>query len=284
MTKRPVVTAYTLTMGRELYLQRLLESVIRGAGDVTVEHHLCFQGVEPSEATRQLIAHHGVQGLRFVVHCWEENVGSALGQDRVLREIDGDFIIRLDDDALLLSPSFFRTLVAAHRLMPGAVLHAFPVGLVRTVGGMRALERDLAYDEELDLWFTYRRVERAGGLARSGPGDLLRTFRFTDDRGVGHSGSESRQFADQCKAAGIPIYVLENGVVVEHQESSMGQFARLGRSYFATTNEEAGEPRGWRRAARRLLPPVVFDAVTAARRRRSARDRAARIQARRIGS
>ena len=284
MMTRPVVSAYTLTLGRELYLQRLLESVIRGAIGVTVEHHLCFQGVEPSEATMSLLEHHSVEGLRFVVHRWDENVGNALGQDRILRELEGDLIARFDDDAQLLGPGFFRKLVAAHRLMPGAVLHAFPVGLVRTVGGMPALERVLAYDDALDLWFTYRRVELVGGLARSGPGDLLRTFRFLDDRGIGHSGNETRQFADQCEAAGVAMYILENGLVAEHQETSMGQFARLGRAYFATTNEEAHEPRGWRRAARRVLPPVLFDATKAARRRLAMRDREAQSQPRRVGS
>jgi hypothetical protein len=46
------------------------------------------------------------------------------------------------------------------------------------------------------------------------------------------AGREDVNFSEFCGIRGIPMYYLENALVVEHQESTLGQHARYGENYF----------------------------------------------------
>jgi hypothetical protein len=257
---------FTFTMGRELYLSRLLRSVAAQAPKYLVEHHMCFQGVAPSDELQRLMSHLTQGLLRIVPHLWAENRGSAEGMNRIVPVLDGDLAMRLDDDALLHSSQFFDHLAEVHRLRPRCVFAPFPVGLTANLGGSPSLGRDVEYSSKNDMYYCFRRVNLIGGLARAAPLSIIRDWRFSPDKGVRHSGNEAKQVAALCQQHAVPMYYLENALIVEHQESTLGQHARFNDGYFKSELNRRADGR-LKALLRGFTPPIIADSVRGARRR-----------------
>jgi hypothetical protein len=246
----PQISLYTFTLGRTFYLNRTLLSVMRAATTYPgrLEHHLCYQGVDPAPETLSLIEDCDLENLRFEIHRWPENIGLQVGMNRIVPKLPGDWIIKIDDDCLIHSASFFEHVAAVARLEPQAMFSPYPVGLIGTPGGPAGRSHRVAYAEEMDTWYTLRRVDHVGGFCRISPAATVRAWRLEPGADADVR-NEDTQYSRLCREQGIPMYYLENALVVEHQESTLGQEARY-PAYFE--RRRALEPRGVARLARRI--------------------------------
>jgi glycosyltransferase involved in cell wall biosynthesis len=225
---------YTFTMGREDYLVNLIENLHQYSNSekVECEHHICFQGVEPGE-------HYSISTClkSFIkTHVWEKNVGIAEGMNRILPELTGDVIIKIDDDCMPYTlwqrPTFKERIVEIARTIPNAVWSPYPVGLINNPGGPRGFGHEtIRIQEPWDSIYTLRKVTHVGGFCRISP-KFTKDWKFENDLKPGQSGNEDVQFSQKCAALNIPMYYLENGLVVEHNESTLGQHIRYGNEYF----------------------------------------------------
>ena len=263
MVEPPRISIYTLTLGRTYYLDKLLASVVEAARSYpgSIEHHVCFQGAEPEATTLSLAEMHGVEGLRIEIHRWPENLGIAMGMNRIIPELGGSILIKMDDDCLIQSSRFFEHVRAVSALVPDAFFSPFPAGLLGdVVGGVPKIRnRSVEYSAETDTYYTLRPVSHLGGFCRVSPARLVRDWVLDADVFEGASGSEDTQYSARCRSAGIEMYYLENALIVEHQETALGQRARY-REYFKERFPEEFKARGrrfgWstlRRGAGRVL-------------------------------
>lgn len=212
------ISIYTFTMGRERYLKDIVDC---DQYDADIEHHICFQGCGlPKYPIPE----------RFKVHDWKSNVGIAQGMNYVLPELTGDLIMKMDEDCKIVSPGFFKHVREIARLKPNLVFSPYPVGLIRNPGGPQATMHEVMYSENTDTYYTLRYVTHVGGFARISP-KFTKDWRFEPDLMPGASGNEDVQFSNKCKNEGIQMAYLENAIVVEHQESTLGQHQRY-KDYF----------------------------------------------------
>tara|TARA_Y100000385_G_scaffold266076_1_gene300925 strand:- start:169 stop:855 length:687 start_codon:yes stop_codon:yes gene_type:complete len=224
-----MISIYTLTMGRELYLKRLLESINLLGGSAPFEHYIIWQGVKPSEEFVSFISEQHSH-VKMVVR--EENEGIAKTMNYILPQLEGDIVMKLDDDAVLRSPNFFDHVSEINRMFPNLVFSPFPVGLINNLGGPNSNQRQVEYGTSTDTYYTLRLVNHIGGFARISPANPTKEWTFDYDKSDTASGSEDGQHSQKCMAHGLPMAYLENALIVEHQESTLGQHARYGDSYF----------------------------------------------------
>ena len=225
-----MISIYTLTLGRELYLTRLLESLaLFGGWAGEYEHYICVQGVPLTLEFRKLLR---TSYPHVTLLEWEENYGIAEGMNRILPELKGDIIIKMDEDAVIRSPNFFNHVIELHELAPSLVFSPFPVGLINNLGGPQSSQRSVVHGEETDTYYTLRMVNHIGGFCRISPANPTKEWRFNYDKSDEQSGSEDGQHSQKCITAGLPMAYLENALIVEHQESTLGQHARYGEAYF----------------------------------------------------
>jgi hypothetical protein len=244
-----MISIYTFSRGRELYVRRMVESVERVGGDAPFEHHMCFQGVRPSSELLQFLAQDG-RAQRIRCHFWDKNYGTGEGNNRIVPLLQGTLIMKLDEDAELRSPDFFKHVLTVHRLIPEAVFSPYPVGLIRHPGGHTGDEHFVKYAKETDTYYTFRSVPHVGGLARIAPAAVAKSIHTPYDLNE-NSGHEDERFAEACVKRGVPMYYLENALIVEHQESTLGQMERY-PVYFAHRTDF--QPSSWvQRAMKRLL-------------------------------
>lgn len=263
-----MISIYTLTLGRAHYLDKLVTSVVESARSYPgrIEHHICFQGVPPAESTLTLVRSHGVKDLRFEVHEWPQNVGIAMGMNRIIPALGGEILIKMDDDCLIQSRHFFQHVEAVSDLKPSAFFSPFPAGLLGdVVGGVPGSRRSVGYSPQTDTYYTFRPVTHLGGFCRVSPARLVRAWVLEPDLLRGASGSEDTQYSARCRREGIDMYYLENALIVEHQETALGQRVRY-EQYFRERFPDEFKPRrslspAWgsvRRIAGRALRKLGF--------------------------
>ena len=226
-----MLSIFTLTLGRPYYLNRQLSSVAQAAATYngSIAQHICFQGAQPHPSTLATVRTCTRDNLRHHVHVWDENLGIAGGVNKIMPQLEGDLVVKMDDDCMLLSNDFFTHVKAIHRLRPEAVFSPFPVGIMAGVGGDEALEHQVSYSPDTDTYYPLRYVAHLGGLCRITPAAPVRHFKLKTN--LSNSGTEDSQHSALCRAHGIEMFYLENALVVEHQESALGQESRQ-ESYF----------------------------------------------------
>ncbi len=224
-----MISIYTFTMGRELYLQRLINSINElGGNKYPLEHVICYQGTKPSVETLKM--QESRPYMRIVQ--WKENCGIAEGINRVVPELEGEIICKFDDDCILRSPDFFDHTRAINDIDSNLVFSPYPVGLINNPGGVLSTNRSVKYSESNDTYYTFRFVNHVGGFARIAPAHIIKDWVLEKDLMHGASGNEDAQCSNKCQQLGIKMAYLENALIVEHQESTMGQHARYDDSYF----------------------------------------------------
>jgi hypothetical protein len=217
------ISIYTLTMGRWKYLRDLIESI---PYDSEIEHFIIYQGVKPTEEISQLVETHGIKTILL-----EQNIGSTAAMNLILPQLSGDIVIKFDDDAKVISKDFFKHVREINKLNPNLVFSAYPVGLINNPGGVLSRNHSVIYSEDLDQYYTLRFVHHVGGFARISPG-FTKSWQFENDLNIGRSGNEDSQHAQKCLSSNVQMAYLENALIVEHNESSLGQHARYGEDYF----------------------------------------------------
>lgn len=211
------ISIYTFTMGREKYLLKNVNSYPQRDN---IEHHVCFQGCSPINLPNKCIS-----------HLWDTNVGIASGMNKILPLLKGDIIMKMDDDCEIISSNFFDHVTEIHSLKPDLVFSPYPVGLINNPGGVKGHGHEVIYSEKLDTYYTLRYVYHVGGFARISPG-FTKNWKFQHDLLPGMSGNEDGQFSAMCRSQNIKMAYLENAIIVEHQESTLGQHARYKEDYF----------------------------------------------------
>jgi len=162
-----------------------------------------------------------------------ENIGIASGLNMIIPRLTAPIIIKMDDDCKIQSSNFFLHIMAVNKLNPNLVFSPFPVGLINNLGGpRRSADRYVQYSEEADTYYTFRPVDHVGGFARVTPLHALKGCKFEPDLKPGISGNEDGQYSEYCREHGIKMAYLENALIVEHNESTLGQHARYGEAYF----------------------------------------------------
>lgn len=238
-----IISIYTFTMGRKTYLSRLLAAVVREARallkinpDVTIEHKVITQGIQDSDlllsiktmvdSVADTTSNYKVSVVEF-----ETNLGIAEGMNQILPTLRGDLIIKMDDDCLIVSTDFFQRILDVHKLKPNAIFSPYPVGLINNPGGVPGLGHEVVKGKYFDSYYTLRRVDHVGGFCRVSPAGT-KDWQFAPDLLPGISGNEDGQHSAKARTMGLPMFYLENAIVVEHQESTLGQHERYGENYF----------------------------------------------------
>lgn len=210
-------------MGRWKYLQQLIASIDY---DENVEHFIVYQGVTPPNDLIEYTKKCGIQNIFL-----ENNVGIAEAMNMVLPKLSGDIIIKLDEDAKIVSKYFFSHVREINSICPELVFSPYPVGLINNPGGVLSKNHRVVYSKPTDSYYTLRIVNHVGGFSRISP-KFTKDWKFDNDLIPGISGNEDSQFSRKCMLNNIEMAYLENAIVVEHNESSLGQHARYGEEYF----------------------------------------------------
>ena len=124
-------------MGRELYLQNLIHSIHRNAGihHINFEYHIGWQGVRPTQDMKDYIyQYHHI--LHITNHYWDDNCGAGHANNRIIPELSGNLVIKLDDDTIIHSQDFFKHILEISRLEPNIIFSPYPVGLINNPGGV----------------------------------------------------------------------------------------------------------------------------------------------------
>ena len=216
----------TSTYGRPLYLKRLLHS-IDNCEDISthnIKHFIMFQSNSYDENI--------FDGLSATYRSKIEPIitNSIIGIGDVLNEIlpkcKHEYTLKLDDDAIIRSPAFFTHANEVISLEPNCVFSPFPVGLINNMGGVASNERQVKYGLITDTYYTLRKVTHVGGFSRFAPTEMLNRIRYSSTH------SEDGEFSSYCRSNNTNMFYLENALIVEHQESTLGQHARYGDTYF----------------------------------------------------
>lgn len=221
-----MISIYTITMGREYYLKKLIESINKNSGDIEYEHHIGFQGISPSDELMDTYL------KNKKIYLWKENCGAGEANNRIIPNLKGDIIVKLDDDAVIYSPDYLiRVREISNLLNNECVFSPYPVGLINNPGGVPSKSHHVRYSKELDIYFTFRQVVHIGGFGRICPKKVVNNFIWPNDLNPSTSGNEDTSFSRYCLANNTKMYYLENGLVIEHHESTLGQHKRY-EKYF----------------------------------------------------
>lgn len=168
------------------------------------------------------------------------NIGIASGLQHCINQIKIDhpdahgdsLFLKLDDDVKIYeTPNFFERACFIHKMIPSAVFSPFPVGLINNLGGPHGYKHAVLKGKYKKDIITVRYVNHVGGMCRFSPFNIFEKFSYTKDLISGASGNEDGQFSEHCLRNGIPMVYTENGFVVEHYLSTLGQIA-YDREYF----------------------------------------------------
>jgi hypothetical protein len=224
--------------GREKYLEDCLASSLTDSIGIKLEHHLIMQGCKcPDLAIDYLKFSVSYRNYEIHIHEWPENIGIGAGLNKIIPECRGSLIFKMDDDCEIISKNTFAKAFAIHQKFPDLTFSPYPVGLINNPGGPRGNGHFVWADSKADNFYTFRRVSHVGGFARFTPASLMKSFKFKDDLIPGISGDEDGQYSNYLNSIGKPMCYLENGLVVEHNESTLGQIARFPQYFTSRTNE-----------------------------------------------
>ena len=244
MTVNISIITFTLG-GRPKYLINCLDSVYDDIheqvvySDIKIEHHLIFQGCGISEEVQGFLSYFkDTKCYSLITHEWPENIGIGAGLNAIIPQCKGELIFKMDDDCKIISNNFFESAITIYKAFPNSVFSPYPVGLINNPGGPRGLSHRVWEDKQLNKIWTKRIVTHVGGFARFSPKSLFDNFSFQNDLIPGVSGNEDGQFSSYCNGKGIQMFYLENGMVVEHNESTLGQVLRY-KDYFKDRNSES---------------------------------------------
>lgn len=214
-----LISVYTVTLGSRLkYLKKLKDFLNKNKPD-SFEWIVGVQGLseefelEENEYTK--------------IIKWSENCGSGEANNRLIKICKGDIIHKLDDDALPYGDEYFKHVIELIKITNyKCILSPYPVGLINNPGGVLSKDHTVIYGELTDTYYTLRKVPHIGGFARIMPGYIAKNCTWPYDYNPNTSGNEDTYFSNYCSQNNIPMFYLENSIIVEHQESTLGQKIR----------------------------------------------------------
>jgi glycosyltransferase involved in cell wall biosynthesis len=218
------ISVYTTTLGnRPFYLKKLFYFLDAHSNDI-LEWHIGVQAP---------IKDLGIPERSWIkIHRWESNCGAGEANNRLIKECSGEILCKLDDDALPYGDDYFKHIKEIYKITEGKCIYSpYPVGLINNPGGVPSKEHYLLYSKNTDTYYTFRKVFHIGGFARVMPSSIAKSFVWPYDYSPSNSGREDVNFSEYCKSKNINMFYLENAIIVEHLESTLGQKERY-KSYF----------------------------------------------------
>lgn len=206
-----MIDILTVSCGRSRYLGRLLYSIESTCNDYNgITMHLVSNGVQNHIATM----------FHTEIHELPERKSIGYVMEHSKPFLTNPLMIKLDEDAEVVSEGFFENVEEIASLKPNAIFSPFPVGLINNLGGPQGHGHEVVYSERLDIYFTLRKVNHVGGFARVMPTHMFKEVAFEDAH------NEDVNVSTWAKKNGVEMFYLENGLIAEHQESTLGQHAR----------------------------------------------------------
>lgn len=232
------ISIYTVTMGRELYLKRLVSSVVKNLRkEHEVIHHIAFNGYERSNEIHEWLLEQlsstltflGEKNYNIILQTWPNRCAAGEANNNLISKFDlnTELCIKADDDCVWVSDNFLDHVIEVYRLLGPASFSPFPVGLINNLAGPPGKNRYVLYGENTDTYYTFREVDHIGGFGRITPYDILKEYKWDNK-----SNGEDVDFSRFCQKQNIPMFYLENALIIEHSESTIGQFERYGGEYF----------------------------------------------------
>lgn len=198
-----MISIFTATVGREFYLRNLIESINKKWPDRTqFHHHIWAMGYAPFL---------DIPYPNATVHYKEKvtSIGAALKE--FANTVGAtSHIMKLDDDALLVSDGFGDVVSDLISINPNSVFSAYPVGLINNPGGPSKISHEVTKSSKLDKFYTMRRVSHVGGFCRVSPWSVVENAQITD------SHNEDSEVSSYCNQNSIGMFYLENSLIVEH--------------------------------------------------------------------
>lgn len=219
MRKIDIFTVITAP-GRPYYFNKLLKSIESNL-DFINQHIVIFNGFNKTIDVNLFNISNTIKAFytdRLL------SIGNVINKFHTV--INSDLVIKLDDDSEIISNNFIPHILEINKLKPNSVFSPFPVGLINNLGGVQSNNREVIYGQATNTYYTLRKVNHIGGFARISPSFLYSKINFSD------SHNEDGEFSQYCRVNGIEMFYLENALIVEHQESSLGQHYRYGKEYF----------------------------------------------------
>jgi len=214
----------TFTLGREKYLKKTLLGVQKSFNEsIPIEHNLFFCGEEPSRDMENFISSLKYSKYINCISSPRRSVGQNLNESKKIAKFP--FFLKLDDDAELVSNDVFIHASEIFSYKKNSVFSPFPVGLINNLGGIKGFAHEVVYSPKTDVVYTLRKTDHVGGFCRFCQTETLQSVVFSD------SHNEDTEFSTATRNSNDFFY-LENAMIVEHQESTLGQHARYGDAYF----------------------------------------------------
>lgn len=213
----------TTTQGRDYYLYNLLKSIDKywGLDKKTLSHIIIFQNNSLNDQILNKIKTLSLDYQKQIKIYSTENkisIGQILNDSKEL--LIHPKTIKFDDDALIRCEDFAIHIEAIYEIFPNAVFSPFPVGLINNLAGPRSDNRQVRYSYNTDVYYTFRKVNHVGGFSRISPTYIYKEINFSD------SHNEDSEFSYYCNMNNVEMFYLENSLIVEHQESTLGQKQR----------------------------------------------------------
>jgi hypothetical protein len=224
----PNIFVYTFSLGRWDYLEKCILSIANAKlyYNGHIRHLIFLQGISLP------IEYNYLKGFAIFIEN-NTNEGIALSINKAMLYVnDDEIIMKCDDDCKIIGDHFFNTVGYINNTFPSLVFSPFPVGLINNLGGSKMISHEVHYWKDSDIYLTFRRTEHIGGLCRVSPNITKNWLLITDKNVAGFSGNEDIQFAHLSIQHNLPMAYLENNLIIEHQESTLGQHSRYGNSYF----------------------------------------------------
>lgn len=218
-----MITILTVTMNRELYLKRLLDSMtlLSGYSQVPFEHLIIFNGAPPSEKIKKHI-----YGLPFAnnVHIGATSEVFPVGKmvyDSV-RRAKYPIFFKLDDDFVLSSMDFLPRVVELCEQSPHGVLFPYLVD-GETPMPVNLKSRQTLFLPRSNLFITVGAAPLPSGKYII-PTDMALSIAF-------HDQDDQNQLFSHALANHLPVFQTTNGLVLENQEGFSGQHHRKEKGY-----------------------------------------------------
>jgi hypothetical protein len=217
-----MISIVTSCIERELYLSRLLDSMelLGGCKDVHFEWHIFFQKSPASEKMREKIKALSI-GDRITLHSIPEQkivkIGTIL--EFFKRSAKSPFYLKLDDDALICSPSFLPRLLEIGELVPDAVIFPFEIAGYTNIHAPLE-KRQVVYSEKSNLYYSVSHAILPSALSVFAPMKFIQSFKFPPEQ------NDAQVIWINAIMQKTPVFQLQNNIIVEHQEGAEGQHYR----------------------------------------------------------
>lgn len=218
------ITIFTTTLGREKYVKDLADSInkLTGWQNHNFLHYIIYQG-SPTKEFLTVINQLPYKKELIINNGKKKSIGKLMEEFKTI--CSSEIFWKLDDDALIYTDNAFAHIEELYKLYNPAVFLPYPVGLIEHPGGAGSRGHITAYSKQTDNYYTLRKVGHISGFARIMPTNVFKQIIFTDRH------YEDVECSEWCRKNNVPMFTLENTLVVEHRETKYGQYHRYGEDY-----------------------------------------------------